>query len=70
MIGKAVAALPPPAGEERDRWRQYEEAKQQLSRLAATCGEYQRMCKAIADWLGIRLTRHHASKSSRNGIRT
>ena len=33
LIEKAIAALPPPARRETKRWRQYEDAKQQLSKL-------------------------------------
>lgn len=53
LIEKAIAALPLPARRERDRWWQYEDAKQQLSKLATTCDEYEQMCKAIAKWFGI-----------------
>lgn len=53
LIEKAIAALPPPAGREWDRWRQYEDAKQQLSKLVTTCAEYERMCKDIARWYEI-----------------
>lgn len=53
LIEKAIAALPPPARCEAKRWRQYEDAKQQLSKLVTTCGEYQRMCRGIAKWYGI-----------------
>lgn len=35
------------------RWRQYEDAKQQLGKLAATCAEYEQICKAIAYWYGV-----------------
>lgn len=53
VMQEAIAALPPPAGRERDRWRQYEDAKQQLSKLVTTCGEYRQMCRNIAKWYGI-----------------
>ena len=53
LIEKAVAALPPPARSEAERWRQYEDAKRQLSKLVTTCGEYWEMCQAIAKWYGI-----------------
>lgn len=53
LIEKAIAVLPPPAGREWDRWRQYEDAKQQLSKLVTTCAEYERMCKDIARRYGI-----------------
>lgn len=48
VIEKAVAALPPPAKSKAARWRQYEDAKQQLAKLAATWDEYEQLCKAIA----------------------
>lgn len=53
LIEKAIATLPPPARSKAERWRQYEDAKQQLPKLVTACGEYQRMCKAIAKWFGI-----------------
>ena len=53
LIEKAIAALPPPARREAERWRQYEDAKQQLGKLAATCSEYEQICKAIACWYGV-----------------
>ena len=53
LIKKAIAALPPPAKREAERWRQYEDAKQQLGKLAATCSEYEQICKAIACWYGV-----------------
>lgn len=48
LIEKDIDTLPPPAKSKAARWRQYEDAKQQLARLAATCGEYEKLCKAIA----------------------
>lgn len=53
LIEKAISALPPSARREWDHWWQYEDAKQQLSKLATTCDEYEQMCKAIAKWFGI-----------------
>lgn len=34
--------------DETNKWREFEEAKQQLSRLATSCAEYEQLCKAIA----------------------
>lgn len=48
LIEKAIAALPPPAKSKVTRWRQYEDAKQLLSRLATSCAEYEQLCRAIA----------------------
>ena len=48
VIQEAIAALPPPAKSNAARWRQYEGAKQQITRLAVTCAEYEQLCKAIA----------------------
>lgn len=48
VIQEAIAALPPPAKSNAARWRQYEDAKQQITRLAVTCAEYEQLCKAIA----------------------
>lgn len=53
LIEKAIATLPPPARSKAERWRQYEDAKQQLSKLVTTCGEYRQMCRNIAKWYGI-----------------
>lgn len=53
LIEKAIAALPPPAKSKTARWRQYEDSKQQLGKLAATCAEYEQICKAIAYWYGV-----------------
>lgn len=53
LIEKAIAALPPPAKSKAARWRQYENAKQQLSRLATSCAEYEQICKAIAQRYGL-----------------
>ena len=53
LIEKAIAALPPPAKSKTARWRQYVDAKQQLGKLAATCAEYEQICKAIAYWYGV-----------------
>lgn len=53
LIEKAIATLPPPARREAARWRQYEDAKQQIARLATTCVEYEQICKAIAHRYGV-----------------
>lgn len=53
LIEKAIAALPPPARREAEHWRQYEDAKQQLGKLATTCAEYEQICKVIAYWYGV-----------------
>lgn len=36
LIKKAIAALPPPARREAERWRQYEDAKQPISLMDGT----------------------------------
>lgn len=48
VIEKAVAALPPPVKNKVVRWRQYEDAKQQLAKLATTWDEHEQLCRAIA----------------------
>lgn len=48
VIQEAIVTLPPPAKSKAARWRQYEDAKQLLSWLAASCAEYEQLCKAIA----------------------
>jgi len=53
VIQEAIAALPPPAKSNAARWRQYEDAKRQLGKLAATCAEYEQICKAIARRYGV-----------------
>ena len=53
LIKKAVATLPPPAKSKAARWRQYEDAKRQLGKLATTCAEYEQICKIIAYWYGV-----------------
>lgn len=48
VIQEAIAALPPPAKSKAARWQQHEDAKQEISRLATSCAEYEQLCKAIA----------------------
>ncbi len=48
VIEKAIAALPPPAKNKAVRWRQYEDAKQKLAKLATAWDEYEQLCRAIA----------------------
>lgn len=48
LIEKAIAALPPPAKNKAVRWRQYEDAKQKLAKLATAWDEYEQLCRAIA----------------------
>ena len=53
LIESEVRRLPPYRRKKSMRLRQYEDGKRRLAPLAATCSEYEVICRAVARKYGV-----------------